>query len=156
MLDAMLFGLLDIFFRRVELLVLAGLAWEENKAILVSLEAGDVESEGFLGGVLAAGVDWDADCGCEFAGDTCFLKLHQSESPSCPKTAVVFERRTSDDGSEFINWSRCDSCGFRETSGTTAGFATWLIEVHSDTALPVLVEVVVRDLLVVLDRHYDR
>jgi hypothetical protein len=37
------------------------------------LEAGDVEGEGFFAGGAPAGVDGDADCGGEFAGDAGFL-----------------------------------------------------------------------------------
>jgi hypothetical protein len=54
--------------------VLARFAGEEDQAGLVGLEAGDVEGEGFFGGVAAARVDGDADCGGEVAGDASFLQ----------------------------------------------------------------------------------
>lgn len=53
--------------------MLAGFSWEEDQAGLVGLEAGDVGGERFFGVVCSAGVDCDADCGSEFAGDTGFL-----------------------------------------------------------------------------------
>ncbi len=53
--------------------MLAGFAWEEDDARLVGLEALDVQSEGFLVGVEAAGVEGDADSGGEFARDAGFL-----------------------------------------------------------------------------------
>ena len=56
--------------------MLAGFAGEEDQACLVGLEAGDVESEGFFVGRLATGVDGDADCGGEFAGNAGFLFLY--------------------------------------------------------------------------------
>ena len=58
--------------------MLAGFAREEDQARLVGFEAGDVEGEGFFVGGLAAGVDGDADCGGEFAGDVGFLWEIQS------------------------------------------------------------------------------
>jgi hypothetical protein len=63
----------DVFLGAVEGLVLSGFAREQDKAGLVGLQAGDVQREGFSGGVLAAVVDGYADCGGEGAGDACFL-----------------------------------------------------------------------------------
>jgi hypothetical protein len=63
----------DVGFLGVEGFVLPGFAGEEDQAGLVGLEAGDVEGEGFFGGGASAGVDGDADCGGEFAGDAGFL-----------------------------------------------------------------------------------
>ena len=53
--------------------MLAGFAREEDQAGLVVLEPSDVLREGFLVGGLASGVDGDANCGGEFAGNACFL-----------------------------------------------------------------------------------
>ena len=64
---------LDFLGLAVELLVLAGLAGEEDQAGLVCLQALDVGSEGFFRDVDTAGVDGDADCGSELAGDFRFL-----------------------------------------------------------------------------------
>jgi hypothetical protein len=64
---------LELLLTAVELLVLARAAREEDQALAVGLEACDVVGEGFLGKVLAAVVDGDADCGGEFAGDAGFL-----------------------------------------------------------------------------------
>ena len=55
--------------------MLAGFAGEEDQAGFVGLETGDVCGERFFGVVCSAGVDCDADCGCEFAGDAGFLLL---------------------------------------------------------------------------------
>ena len=65
--------MLDLFGFRVEGLVLPGFAREEDQPGFVGLQAFDVEGQGFGGGCLPAGVDWDADCWREFAGDACFL-----------------------------------------------------------------------------------
>lgn len=66
-------GGLDVRLGRVEFLVLAGFAGEEDEAGFVGLESFNVCGEGFLRVVCSAGVDGDADCGCEFAGDAGFL-----------------------------------------------------------------------------------
>lgn len=66
-------GALDIALLAVERLVLAGFTREQDQAGFVGGEACDVEGEGFFGGRAAAGVDGDADCGSEFAGDAGFL-----------------------------------------------------------------------------------
>ena len=60
--------------------MLAGFAGEEDQAGLVGLEALHVEGQGFLIAVEAAGVDGDADCGGEFAGDAGFLYIEKKVS----------------------------------------------------------------------------
>ena len=57
----------------VTLLGGVGSAGEEDEAILVGLEAGDVGGKGLLGEVLATGVDGNADGGSEGAGDASLL-----------------------------------------------------------------------------------
>lgn len=58
----------------VTLLGGVGLAGEQDQALLVSLEAGDVDGQGLLREVLAAGVDGDTDGRSLEAGDTSFLQ----------------------------------------------------------------------------------
>lgn len=57
----------------VTLLGGVGLAGEQDQALLVGLEAGDVDGQGLLGEVLAAEVDGDADGGSKGTGDTSLL-----------------------------------------------------------------------------------
>lgn len=57
----------------VTLLGGVGSAGEEDQALLVGLEAGDVGGQGLLGEVLSAGVDRNADGGSELAGNTSLL-----------------------------------------------------------------------------------
>lgn len=68
-----LLGSSDIVGRCIELLELAALAWEQDQAALVLLQAGDVGGKRFLGDILAAVVDRDADGDGELAGDAGFL-----------------------------------------------------------------------------------
>jgi hypothetical protein len=77
----------------------------------------------------------------------------QGETPAGSSTAVVLERRASDHGSQFVDWTGRNGSGFGKASSSTARLAAGLVKVHTHTALPVLVEVVVGELLVVLDRH---
>lgn len=46
---------------------------EDNEALAVGFQAGDVCGKGFGGEIGAAGVDRDTDSDGEFAGDACFL-----------------------------------------------------------------------------------
>lgn len=57
----------------VTLLGGVGLAGEQDQALLVGLEAGDVDGQGLLGDVLATEVDGDADGGGKGLGDTSLL-----------------------------------------------------------------------------------
>lgn len=82
-----------------------------------------------------------------------YLQLHQGESSTGAGAAVVLDGRASDNRSQLVDRSGRDGSGFGETSGSTSRFAAGLVEVHADAALPVLVEMVVGQLLVVLDRH---
>lgn len=68
-----LLGASNLLFGRIALLLLSGLAGEEDEAGTVLLETGNVGGERFGGEVLAAGVDRDTDRGRKLAGDTSFL-----------------------------------------------------------------------------------
>ena len=57
----------------VTLLGGVGLAGKQYQALLVSLEAGDIDGEGLFAEVLAAGVDGNSDCGGERTSDSSFL-----------------------------------------------------------------------------------
>lgn len=88
-------------------------------------------------------------------GRNSYLQLSQGEASTSALAAVVFDRRASDDRSEAVSGTRSDSSGLGKTSSAASRFAAGLIEVHTHPSLPVLVEMVVRELLVVLDRHCD-
>lgn len=82
-----------------------------------------------------------------------YLQLSKGETPSGTDTTVILDGRTSDDGSETVGRTRSDGGGLGQTSSAASRFATWLVKVHTHSTLPVLVEMVVGELLVVLDRH---
>lgn len=57
----------------VTLLGGVGLAGKQDQALLVGLEAGDVDGQGLLGQVLATEVDGDTDRGSQGTGNTSLL-----------------------------------------------------------------------------------
>ena len=82
-----------------------------------------------------------------------YLQLLQRKPSTSPRTTIVLESGTSNHRPQLVDRSRRNSGSLRQTSSSAARLAARLVEVHSDTALPVLVEVVVGELLIVLDRH---
>lgn len=72
------FGGVDLVSGGVELLELAALAGEEDQTVLVVVEAGNVGNQRFLGVVVPAVVDGDADGGGELLGDAGFLFTSKS------------------------------------------------------------------------------
>jgi len=144
---------LELFLAGIPLLGLAEFTREEDQAGLVFLEAGDVQSEGLFGVVLAASVDDDTDGRGELAWDTGFFQFGESEATSGSDAAVVLDSWASDDWVKLVYRSRGNGRSLCDTGIAASEFATWLVEVDSDAALPILSEMVVWDLLIVLDRH---
>jgi hypothetical protein len=70
-----LLSLRDLLRLRVTLLRLANTAGEQNQAFAVLFKTGNIGLEGFFGEILAAGIDRDADCGRQFAGNAGGLEL---------------------------------------------------------------------------------
>ena len=80
-----------------------------------------------------------------------YLQFKQSETSSSSCLSVVPSGRALDNWLESVNWSWSNLRGLCETSSSSSVFSAWLIEVDSHPSLPVLVEVVVGDDVVVLD-----
>lgn len=83
-----------------------------------------------------------------------YLEFLESKASTSTSTAVVLDGRALDNRSETVDWTRRNRSSLYETSGSTSGLATWLIEVNSDSSLPILVEVRIGDDVVVFDRLY--
>lgn len=81
-----------------------------------------------------------------------YLELLQSETSASARAAVVLDGRALNDRSETVGRAGSNASSFGDTSITTAVLAAGLLEVHLHPALPVLVEVPIRDDVVVLDR----
>lgn len=145
-LGVLLLGGGDLLLGGVSGLGLASLSWEKDEASTVSLEALDVQGEGFDGEVLAAGVNGDTDGACKLAWDggllkyksdiwspsppVCtanYLKLLEGETTSGTDTAVVLDRWAADNWSQLIHWARGNSSGLGETCIAASELATWLL-----------------------------
>lgn len=76
----------------------------------------------------------------------------QGETSASASAAVVLEGRALNDGSETVDGSRSNTSGFGDTGVSASVLAAGLLEVNLYSALPVLVEVPIRDNVVVFDR----
>lgn len=124
-------GLLDLagVHLGLALLGVVGLAGEDDEALLVGLEAGNVGGERLLGKVLAAVVDGNTDGGGVVARDTglllarlsasanrhskssfgdAYLELGQGEATALTHTAVVLDGRASHNRAEHVERARGD------------------------------------------------
>ena len=87
-LGVLLLGGGDLLLGGVSGLGLASLSWEKDEAGAVSLEALDVQGEGFDGEVLAAGVNGDTDGACKLAWDGGLLKFKSDIWSSSPRVCL--------------------------------------------------------------------
>jgi len=139
----------------ISLLNLSCTAGENDETACVLLQALDVDCESFLRKVGSASVNADADGLGVLAGDSCSLELGERETTSSTKLHVVLDGWASDSWSQLVDWARSELCGLRSTSIAARDLLAGLVEVRPDPALPILSEMVVRELLVVPDRHFD-
>jgi len=148
-----LLGGLEVLSCGVALLGSLGLAREEDELASVLAEAGNVGLESLDGLVAASVVNRDADAEGEVLGDLGFLELCERETTASTNTAVVLDGWATDDGPQKVDRSWCDLSSLCETGISAAELASWLVEVSPNITLPILAEMVVRELLVVLDSH---
>lgn len=80
-----------------------------------------------------------------------YLQFKKCETSTSSCSSVVLNCRTLNDRSEVIDWSRSNFSGLCKTSLSSSVLSSWLIEVNSNSSLPVLVKVVVRYCVIVLD-----
>lgn len=110
------------------LALLGGLevAGEEDEALLVGLQALNVDLEGLLAEVLAAGVDGDTDGARKLAGDVGLLELGEGETTAGTNAAVVLDGRAADDGAELVDGLGGDTGGLLLARVATAGLLAGL------------------------------
>ena len=84
-----------------------------------------------------------------------YLQLLQSKTSASTCAAVVLEGRALNHGAQTVDGAGSHAGGFGDTGISTTVLAAGLFEVHLDPTLPVLVEVPIRDDVVVLDRLED-
>lgn len=80
-----------------------------------------------------------------------YLQFKKCETSSSSCSSVILIRRALNDWPQSVDWSRSNTGGFCESCCSSSVLSGWLVEVDSNSSLPVLVEVVVRDLVIVLD-----
>ena len=133
------------------LLGLAIASGEEDELGLVGVESLDVELELLLAGRGASVVDSDSHGAGEGGRETSSLQLDEGEPTAISDLAGVATRAGRDNRSELLDGSgelfAALSCSLLEPNQLLGG----LIEVNSDSCLPVLAEMYVWDDVVVLD-----
>lgn len=96
-------------------------------------------------------VDWDANRQSLLAADSSCLDLFEGEATAGSELGVVLYSWAANGRSEEFDWARSDASGLFNTGISSSLFAAWLIEPCLDTALPVLVEMVVGKLVIVTE-----
>lgn len=137
------------------LLVLLRGAGHHNQALLVSLETVSIELKAFLAPVLAAVVHRDADRKGLDLADTSGLELLNREATALTQLGVVLQGLATDGRAQRLQRAHAQSSSLGGTSIATALLTAGLVEPHTHPALPVLVEVVVMQQVVVAETHSE-
>ena len=117
---------LDLLGAGLALLGCLEVAGEEDEALLVGLQALNVDLEGLLAEVLATGVDGDTDGARKLAGDVGLLKLGEGETTAGTNATVVLDGRAADDGTELVDGLGGDTGGLLLARVATAGLLAGL------------------------------
>jgi len=133
------------------LLDLAFMSWEQDQLRLVRVESLGVQLQLFLTGRGSSVVDSDTDSAGEGGAQAGSLELGQGEATAVSDLAGVPARARGDHGSEFLDGPREHFAAFLLSALQSSQLLRWLVEVHSDTPLPVFAEMYVWDDVVVLD-----
>jgi len=133
------------------LLGLAVASWEQDQFRLVRVQSLCVQLQLFLTGRGSSVVDRDSDSAGEGGAQAGSLELGQSEATAVSDLAGVLARARGDHGSELLDGPREHFAAFLLSALQSSQLLRWLVEVHSDTPLPVFAEMYVWDDVVVLD-----
>lgn len=117
---------LDLLGAGLALLGCLEVAGEEDEALLVGLQALNVDLEGLLAEVLATGVDGDTDGARKLAGDVGLLELGEGETTAGTNATVVLDGRAADDGTELVDGLGGDTGGLLLARVATAGLLAGL------------------------------
>lgn len=131
-----------------------GLLVKDDQLGLVFVQSGDVKVEGLLRTVLSSVVNSDTDGSGVLWSQTSGLDLGQSETSTGSDLSVVLDGWTSHHWSQEVHWLWSHSGGLGGSGLTSGDLLASLVQVHSDTFLPVLSEVVLQDWLVLSDSHF--
>ena len=133
------------------LLDLAILSGEQDKLGLVSVQSLDVELLTLSGGVSSAVVNGDADGAGKGGAETGSLELTKSEATAVPDLAGVLACARGHNRAQLLNGSGVHSFSLGLSLLKSDSLLAWLVEVDSDSELPVLAEMYVGDDVIVLD-----
>ena len=133
------------------LLGLTVTSWEEDELGLVGVESLSVKLELLLAGGGASVVDGDTNGAAESGAELSGLDLGKSEATAVSDLTSVPACAGGDDGSQLLDGSGEHFAGFLLSALHSSQLLRWLVEVDSDTCLPVLAEMYVWDDVVVLD-----
>ena len=133
------------------LLGLAVLAWEEDQLGLVGVETLSVQLELLLARGRSPVVDSNSNGAGEAGTEASSLELSEGEAPAVSDLAGVPARAGRDDRSELLDGAGEHFAAFLLSALQSSELFSWLVEVDSDSSLPVLAQVYVWDDVVVLD-----
>jgi len=134
------------------LLWLAFTAGEDDEFVLVAVKSIHVQLELMFAGVIASVVNRDSNGGGEASAELGQREFLKSEALAVANLTSVLAGRCRDDGSELFDGPGEHLGGLSLPEGVTFLLASSLVKVSVDEspALPVLAEMLVRDLIVVL------
>ena len=134
---------MSVTYSGVALLGLASLAWEDDQARLVRLQALHVELLALLAQVPPAVVNGNADAERLLAADTSLLQFGEREATALTELAVVAHGLAADSRAEDIKGANAKGSGLLFARDAAALLAARLVKPGLDAALPVLAEMVV-------------
>lgn len=135
----------DLFTGRLGALV------EDDQGVLVFLESGDVGFVGLGGSVDSSWVDSNANGSGVFWRVADGLQFRDGETSTSSDLSVVFDSWASDDRSQQVDWLWSNLGGLGGSGRSSGGLLTGLVQVDSDSFLPVLSEVVLKNWEVLVD-----
>jgi len=133
------------------LLGLAIASGEQDKLRLVRVESLRVQLELLLTRRGSPVVDRDANSAGEGGAESSGLELSKGEATAVSDLTSIPARAGGDHGSQLLDGSGEHFAAFLLSALQSSQLLRWLVEVDSDTRLPVLAEMYVWDDVVVLD-----
>ena len=133
------------------LLGLTVTSWEQDQLRLVRAKSLSVQLELLLTRRGSSVVDSDANSTGEAGAEASGLKLSKGETTAISDLTSVPARARGDNGSQLLDGPWEHFAAFLLSALHSSQLLRWLVEVDSDTLLPVLAEMYVWDDVIVLD-----
>ncbi|KAH3660298.1 hypothetical protein OGAPHI_006884 [Ogataea philodendri] len=118
---------------------------KDDQGVLVFLESSNVGFETLGGSVNSSVVHGNSNGSSVFSSQTSGLKLSKSESLTGSHLSVVFDGWGSDNWSKRVDWLRSQLGRLSSSGLSSRNLLSSLVQVDSDSFLPVLSEVVLKD-----------